>query len=631
MAFTAMSRLLQLTLLTSLSAWVQAATVTYDFDIGWVTANPDGVFDRPVIGINGQWPIPTITADVGDRVIVNVMNSLGNQSTSLHFHGLFQNGTAHMDGPVGVSQCEIPPGSSFKYDFNITQPGTYWYHSHLAGQYPDGLRGPLIINDPDSPFAGQYDEELVLSVSDWYHEQMPNLLVGFMSKNNPTGAEPVPKAALFNETQNLTIAVEPGKTYLFRMVNIGAFAGQYIWFEGHNISIIEVDGIYTQPAEADRIYLSAAQRCSFLLTAKNETTANYPFVGSMDTTLFDVLPSDLNWNVTGWLVYDAANPNPDAAILEEDVFNEFDDWTLLPYDNETLLTNPDQEVTLTVIMDNLGDGANYAFFNNITYKAPKVPTLYTALSSGQDASNSAVYGVWTHPFVLEKGEIVQIVVDNADTGKHPFHLHGHAFQAVWRSEEEAGLFADSNVTEADFPQMPMRRDTFVLHPEGNIVLRFRADNPGIWLFHCHLEWHIVSGLTATMVEAPLDLQQSLTIPEDHYAACAANSPAIPTAGNAAGNTANLLDLSGEPAPPAPLPAGFTARGIVALVFSCVAGFIGVAVVAWYGLVGDPASGPEAVAAVGGASLLQTPSGNLLASQGIEQTTITSGGVGATKT
>lgn len=121
-----------------------------------------------------------------------------------------------------------------------------------------------------------------------------------------------------------------------------------------------------------------------------------------------------------------------------------------------------------------------AFFNNITYKTPKVPTLYTALSSGQLASNAEVYGTYTHSFVLEKGQVVQIVVDNDDTGKHPFHLHGHAFQAVWRSDDDAGHFADSNVTDADFPRIPMRRDTFVLRPQGNIVLRFRADNPGTY-------------------------------------------------------------------------------------------------------------------------------------------------------
>ena len=98
---------------------VRAATVTYDFNITWVNANPDGAFVRPVIGINGQWPIPHITATKGDRVIVNVQNQLGNQSTSLHFHGLYMNGTTHMDGPVGVTQCSIAPGRSFTYDFKV--------------------------------------------------------------------------------------------------------------------------------------------------------------------------------------------------------------------------------------------------------------------------------------------------------------------------------------------------------------------------------------------------------------------------------------------------------------------------------------------------------------------------------
>ncbi len=153
----------------------------------------------------------------------------------------------------------------------------------MHGQYPDGLRGPLIVHDPKFPFADLYDEEVVMSVSDWYHDQMHGLIARFMSKANPTGAEPVPKSALLNETQDLSVPLQPGKTYLFRMVNMGAFAGQYVWFEGHNMTILEVDGIYTHPAEASMIYLSAAQRCSFLITARNNTAANFPIVASMDT------------------------------------------------------------------------------------------------------------------------------------------------------------------------------------------------------------------------------------------------------------------------------------------------------------------------------------------------------------
>jgi iron transport multicopper oxidase len=98
----------------------RAATVTYDFNVGWVRANPDGQAERPVIGINGQWPIPMINITKGDRLVVNVKNELGNQSTSLHWHGFYQNGTTHMDGAVGVSQCSIMPGASFTYNFTVS-------------------------------------------------------------------------------------------------------------------------------------------------------------------------------------------------------------------------------------------------------------------------------------------------------------------------------------------------------------------------------------------------------------------------------------------------------------------------------------------------------------------------------
>ena len=125
----------------------------------------------------------------------------------------------------------------------------------------------------------------------------------------------------------------------------------------------------------------------------------------------------------------------------------------------------------------------------------------------------------------------------------------------------------------------MRRDTLLVRPDGKIVLRWGADNPGVWLFHCHIEWHVASGLIATMIEAPLAIQESgLTIPADHLQAC--QDAGLPTSGNAVGNTVDLLDLKGQNKSPNPLPAGFTARGIVALVFSCVAAFVGMAVISW---------------------------------------------------
>ena len=236
----------------------------------------------------------------------------------------------------------------------------------------------------------------------------------------------------------------------------------------------------------------------------------------------------------------------------------------------------DYSFNLDVKMDNLANGANYAFFNNQTYTSPLVPTLYTALTSGALATNPMVYGSNINAFVLKKDDVVEIILNNNDKGRHPFHLHGHAFQAIVRSAQGAGEFIGNET----FPTVPMKRDTFMAPPNGNIVLRFRADNPGVWLFHCHIEWHIASGLVATMIEAPLDLQNTTKIPSEHLQAC--KSQNIPTAGNAAGNTKDLLDLSGENGPPPPIPAGFTARGIVAFTFSVISAIVGMAVIAWYG-------------------------------------------------
>jgi iron transport multicopper oxidase len=201
-----------------------------------------------------------------------------------------------------------------------------------------------------------HDEEIVLTFSDWYHDPMQTLLKSFINVANPSGAEPVPQAALMNDTQNLDIKIEPGKTYLFRMINMGAFAAQYVWFEDHTMRVVEVDGVYTEPMDAEMIYMTAAQRYSVLVTAKNDTSSNFAIVGSMDQDLFDAIPDGLNPNVTGWLVYDSTKDKP--APKELDAFEPFDDFNLVPVDKEKLFDRVDHSITLDLKMDNLNDGAN---------------------------------------------------------------------------------------------------------------------------------------------------------------------------------------------------------------------------------------------------------------------------------
>lgn len=86
---------------------------------------------------------------------------------TLHWHGLSQKGNNANDGISMVAQCPIIPGTSYTYTFTLADPGTYWYHSHSPGQYMDGLRGQIIVHDPNSPYKGQYDSEIVIFLSDW--------------------------------------------------------------------------------------------------------------------------------------------------------------------------------------------------------------------------------------------------------------------------------------------------------------------------------------------------------------------------------------------------------------------------------------------------------------------------------
>lgn len=130
-------------------------------------------------------------------------------------------------------------------------------------------------------------------------------------------------------------------------------------------------------------------------------------------------------------------------------------------------------------------------------------------------------------------------------------LHGHVFQVIARSNANAGPYPGSL---KKLPEYPVWRDTVQVKGGGYLVIRFKADNPGINLFHCHIEWHVEAGLTATFIEAPLQLQKSQSkIPADHLKAC--RDQGIPTEGNAAGNTKNHFDLTGANTQPEEEPWG----------------------------------------------------------------------------
>jgi iron transport multicopper oxidase len=516
-------------------------TITYNWSIDFVNAAPDN-FTRQVIGINGQWPCPTIEGTVGDQIVVHVTNNLGTQSTGLHFHGLNQFGTQVMDGPTGVTQCPIQPGGTFTYSFNLDAPGTFWYHSHNMGQYPDGLRGPLIVHDPNDPYAGQFDEEFVLTVSDWYHTPVPTLIDQMLVTTNTHFLPPFPDALLVNDSSSAQLNFQAGKTYKIKVISTAAFAAVLLQFDSHTMHLISIDGSYVQKKDAYQIRVAPAQRYEFLLTAQTSVRRNYGFLASLDMNRDYATGGSTNvwpFNITGVIQYDASKGAPPAFSVPAWTSVQ-DDAKLVALDNQALLGQPDvvdKDIRLNFNFGFDVNGIPRAFFNNSTYISQKVPSLFTAFTTGSSNTNPIIYGD-VNPFVVNKGDVVQIVVNNLDAAIHPFHLHGHQFQVCERPESGKGSYTGHG---RNFPAVPPKRDTIAVNAGSYVVLRFKAENPGVWLFHCHIEWHVIMGLSATIIEAPQELA-GLTIPADHLAVCQAQG--IPTAGNAAGNTANYTDLTG---------------------------------------------------------------------------------------
>jgi iron transport multicopper oxidase len=150
------------------------------------------------------------------------------------------------------------------------------------------------------------------------------------------------------------------------------------------------------------------------------------------------------------------------------------------------------------------------------------------------------------------GEVVDLLVTNYDGGAHPFHLHGHTFQVIARSgagpDDGPPLTIPKNYAK-NAPDAPLRRDTILIYGNGYAVIRFKVDNPGITLFHCHIEWHVEAGLTMVFVEAPTELQKlGLVIPDSHKNVC--NKQGIHMKGNAMGREGgSWLDLTGTPTLP----------------------------------------------------------------------------------
>ncbi|KAJ2376677.1 ferroxidase fet3, partial [Coemansia sp. RSA 2607] len=402
--------------------------VELDWNIEYMLANPNGLNERRVIGVNGKWPLPEVHVNLGDKLVIHAHNKL-DEATSLHTHGFFQNGTNFYDGAAGITECGIAPNSSYTYEMNVEQTGTYWIHSHYRAQFVDGLRTVLVSHPAREAY--RYDEDVTLMLEAWYHRESEEISEQLLSTSERVRTAPFLPHMLINsaggaDLNRTKIKMTAGKTYRLRLVNVSGTGMVRFGIEDHVLSVIEVDGVDTEIKQVNSMQLSAGQRVSVLVTAKPSAQANYVFHADIFTDIQSgvaraVLPFQ------GIVEYSAAAPLRNTTGSSTTLDWEFSqDIDLVPLEK---LPAPGVHkwVPLEVHTAVFDDRREHLAFNNRTFQPPTVPSLVTALTTGYQAYYPDVYGFKTNPVILDPLEDVEVALFNLDVNSHPFHLHGHNF------------------------------------------------------------------------------------------------------------------------------------------------------------------------------------------------------------
>ncbi|CAG8734954.1 6272_t:CDS:2, partial [Cetraspora pellucida] len=494
---------------------------------------PDG-YTRLVWTVNGQYPAPIIQANYGDRLLVNVTNKFGHPS-SVHWHGIFQNRTNFYDGVAGITQCAIPNGNVYSYFVRINNnQGTYWYHSHILGQITDGLRGPLIVHYPNDPYLEKYDFEYVMTLSDWYHTPSGVLLPLFRD-DNYRGFDPLPdsgeisgfgqydcNAAPENSTCNpnnkiATYVVKSGKKYRFRLINMSTLTHFILSIDNHPLTLFEVDGELIKPVTLNTIPISIGQRYSVILNA-NKRVDSYQIRAKMSictpinnrTINYDTA---LTYNVMGILKYEGAKTklptSKDYIYNVSEECRDIDPNTLKSYYIRKLPQTIIARINLIVSFGKIAlTGKSVALINNSSFVPNFNYPTNQRIIEGVNPYNLPQYD---NAYVYEcnttkcDDAAVELYIINNNTDPHPFHL-------VFQTGLEIPHKSNFNLID------PSYRDVVTVLANSTTVIRYLANNPGVWSFHCHIQWHLDAGMHVQLIEEP-SLLKNISIPSDVTALC----------------------------------------------------------------------------------------------------------------
>ncbi|XWS55587.1 hypothetical protein CRYUN_Cryun09bG0013500 [Craigia yunnanensis] len=526
-----------------------AAIVEHTFYVQNLTINR--LCNRQVItAVNGSLPGPRIRVREGDTLIVHVYNK-SPYNLSVHWHGVFQKLSCWADGPNMITQCPISPGNKYTYKFRITgQEGTLWWHAHVSWLRAT-VYGALVIRPKSGhsyPFPMPHREVPIL-LGEWWNANVidvenqglatggaPNLSDAYTINGWPGDLYPC------SQNQMYKLKVETGKTYLLRIVNAALNVQLFYKIANHKLTVVAVDASYTKPYVSDVIVIAPGQTVDVLLAANQHVGSYYmaarPYASAAGVA-FD------NTTTRGVVVYDGTPSSATPLMPALPAFNDTPKahkfssnltglkggphWVQVPrnVDHKTFVTVglglepcPANMTCQGPVGAKLSASMNnhsfvpprrlsllQAFFLHVggvyTTDFPAKPPIKFDYTNAIISNNTALFFApkATKVTKLKFNSTVEMILQNTAIVKaenHPMHIHGFNFHVLAQGFGNYNPATDRKKFNLIDPQI---RNTIGLPVGGWAVIRFTANNPGVWIMHCHLDVHLSVGLaTAFVVE-----------------------------------------------------------------------------------------------------------------------------------
>lgn len=426
---------------------------------------PEPYGETPVWAYNDAVPGPEIRVRQGDRMRVVIGNGI-DEETTVHWHGVRTPNA--MDGVPHLTQAPIAPGETFSYEFDAVDAGTFWYHPHQNStvQVGRGLYGPLIIEEAEPV---RVDRELTWVLDDWRLTQAAAISDDFDNRHDLMHNGRVGNTVTINGRVPESIAVRAGERIRLRLINAANARIFGLDFSGLEPVVIALDGQPVTPhAPSDGLVtLGPAMRMDLILDMTgrpgNRTTVVDRFYQGLEYRLVELAYAEtaLREGAPDWPVELPANPlaEPDLrdAIRHEVTFNG----------------GMMGQMVMAEMGGSMGDGASGGMMGNMMNMMHGQGIWFI---NGKAATGHVMDPLLTLP----RGRTCILALTNATAWHHPIHLHGHSFRVLSRNDQPT----------------PHRewQDTVLMAPREKVEIAFVADNPGDWMFHCHILEHQAAGM-----------------------------------------------------------------------------------------------------------------------------------------